>query len=57
MVVFAAEGRTYYVDPVTKAASWEKPDSLYWRETADAEVSSMAAFFRCWPLQYWGWQP
>ncbi|GAB4824219.1 hypothetical protein N2152v2_011265 [Parachlorella kessleri] len=32
-----AEGRTYYVDPVTKAASWEKPDSLYWRETVDAE--------------------
>lgn len=29
---------TYYVDPVTKEASWEKPAALQWRAAADEQV-------------------
>lgn len=34
----AEEGVTYYVDPVTKEASWEKPAALQWRAAADEQV-------------------
>ncbi len=35
----AAEGRTFFIEPTTKATSWEKPAALYWREVADEQVS------------------
>lgn len=31
------ESRTYYVDPVSKAASWDKPEALQWLEATDEQ--------------------